>query len=377
MKPLKALAISDLHCGNPRLDPLHFVATIHEYVLPKITDDLDYLFICGDFFDLLVTMNSASSFAAMNVISKLKEACYRKNVKLRVLRGTYTHDRDQPKHFMTASSEYNSCVEVVDSMCIEYDKDLDTTILYMPDNLSFGATIYEHVEKLLKLHMLEKVDIVIHHGYFKHMLPPGIPEPSGTLDFEIFKKFYRGCVLNGHVHTTSIHQNVISVGSFDRFAYGEEEDKGFYIVKRDDIGKYAYEFVKNEHAIPFWTLNLKDFDNQDIRPVIDHVDSVWGPKIRRAREMQLPVHVRLVTNDSGIMDGMTQYLRDTYPHIAVDRGVATKKEQILEKVAMDLSELPVITPDNVADLAIPIIKKMHPDASDEELKAVIDGCKVK
>ena len=155
------------------------------------------------------------------------------------------------------------------------------------------------------------------------------------------------------MHTTSIHQNVISVGSFDRFAYGEEEDKGFYIVKRDDTGKYAYEFVKNEHAIPFWTLNLKDFDNQDIRPVIDHVDSIWGPKIRRAREMKLPVHVRLVTNNSGIMDGMTQYLRDTYPHIAVDRGVATKKEQILEKVAMDLSELPVITPDNVADLAIP------------------------
>ena len=377
MKPLKALAISDLHCGNPRLDPIHFTACICEYVLPKITKELDYLFICGDFFDLLVTMNSAASFAAMTVISKLKEECFKNDVKLRVLRGTYTHDRDQPKHFMTASPEYNSCVEVVDSMCIEYDKDLDTTILYMPDNLSFGATIYEHVEKLLKLHMLDKVDIVIHHGYFKHMLPPGIPEPSGTLDFEIFKKFYKGCVLNGHVHTTSIHQNVISVGSFDRFAYGEEEDKGFYIVKRDDTGKYSYEFVKNEHAIPFWTINLKDFDNQDIRPVIDHVDSVWGPKIRRAREMKLPVHIRLVTNDSGIMDGMTQYLRDTYPHIAVDRGVATKKEQILEKVAMDLSELPVITPDNVADLAIPIIKKMHPDASDEELKAVIDGCKIK
>ena len=92
MKPLKALAISDLHCGTPRLDPIHFTACICEYVLPKITKELDYLFICGDFFDLLVTMNSAASFAAMTVISKLKEECFKNDVKLRVLRGTYTHD---------------------------------------------------------------------------------------------------------------------------------------------------------------------------------------------------------------------------------------------------------------------------------------------
>ena len=104
---------------------------------------------------------------------------------------------------------------------------------------------------------------------------------------------------------------------------------------------------------------------------------MWGPKIRQAREMKLPVHVRLVTNESAVMDGISQYLRDTYPHIAVDRGVATKKEQILEKVELDLSELTVITPDNVADLAIPIIKKMHPDASDEELRTVIENCRSK
>ena len=376
MKPFRAIAISDLHVGNPRLDPIHFSACIEEYVIPKITKDIEFLFICGDFFDLLVNMNSASSLAALAVISRLKEVCYKNEVKLRVLRGTYTHDRDQPKHFLVTSPEYNSCVVLADELSIEYDKETESTILYMPDNLPI-SDIYGEIEKLLKLHCLEQVDLVIHHGYFKHMLPPGIPEPSGTLDYDRFKKYYRGCVLNGHVHTSSIHQNVISVGSFDRFAYGEEEAKGFYIISRNDEGRYSYEFIENKHANPFWTINLKEFDGSDTRPITDYVDQYFGPRIRQAREMNLPVHVRLVTDISGVMDGVSQYLRDTYPHIAVDRGVATKQEQILEKVQLDLSELPVITPENVTDLAIPIIKNMHPDANPEEIRQVIESCKQK
>lgn len=376
MKPWKALALADLHCGNPRLDPMHFVGVMEEYVFPRITSDLTYVFIAGDFFDLLVNLNSASSMAALTVISRLKALCYKNQVRLRVLRGTYTHDRNQPKHFEMVAPEYNEYVALCDTMCVEYDDATETSILYIPDDLKL-PNVYEETEKLLEQHGLKQVDLVIHHGYFKHMLPPGIPEPNGTLDYDKFKKFYKGCVLNGHVHTTSIHQNVISIGSLDRFAYGEEEAKGFYEITRDSEGKYTYSFIENKHAYPFWTINLKAFTDDTMMAALDYVSNSWYPKIQAARDKNLAVHVRLVADTPGIIDGVAQVLHDTFPHIVVDKGASTKKEQYIENIAMDLSELPIITPDNVVDLAIPIIKKMHPDASDEEIRHIIEECQQK
>lgn len=376
MKPWKAIVLADLHCGNPRLDSAHFIGVMEEYVFPRITQDLTYVFIAGDFFDLLVNMNSASSLAALTVISRLKRLCYENKVRLRVLRGTYTHDRNQPRHFAVVAPEYNEFVSVCDTMCVEYDDETETSILYIPDDLKL-SNIYDETEKLLEHHGLKQVDLVIHHGYFKHMLPPGIPEPNGTLDYDKFKKFYKGCVFNGHVHTPSIHQNVISVGSLDRFAYGEEEAKGFYIISRDAEGRYTYEFVENKHAYPFWTINLKAFNEDSMRNAVDYVRSAWYPKIQTAIDKRLAVHVRLVADTPGLIDGVAQVLHEVFPNIVVDKGASTKKEQYIENIAMDLSELPIITPDNVTDLAIPIIKKQHPDASDEEIRRVIEECKVK
>ena len=119
-RTLKILALADLHCGCPRIDPFHFQACIEEYVVPRITPNVSHVIIAGDFFDLLVTMNSIVSVIAMNVISLLKKACYDNGVKLRVLRGTYTHDRNQLVHFTASSPEYNSCIKMylVQIFCI-------------------------------------------------------------------------------------------------------------------------------------------------------------------------------------------------------------------------------------------------------------------
>ncbi len=92
---------------------------------------------------------------------------------------------------------------------------------------------------------------------------------------------------------------------------------------------------------------------------------------------KLSVHVRLISDSSVVMDGVAQLLREEFPRIVVDKGVASKKDKIIEKLKLDLSELPIITPDNVTDLAIPIIKKLHQDVSEEEIRQVIEACKTK
>lgn len=372
MKNVKLLALADLHVGNPRIDPFHFIGCIREYVIPRITSDVDYVFIAGDFFDMLLNMNSQASMIALTAISELKKACSENNVKLRVLRGTLTHDRNQPKHFETASPEYSGCVEYKDTMCVEYDAENKLSILYMPDNLPYD-NIEDEVVKVLDANALKQVDVVIHHGYFKHMLPPGIPEPKGTLDYETFKKFYSGCVLNGHVHISSIYKNVLSIGSFDRMAYGEEEPKGFYEVTRDDKGVYQFSFIENKHAYPFWTVNLGRFGS-DVAGAIEYFKSAWFPKIEAVKELNVPVHLRLATENHEVMDSCSQAVRDAYACVIVDKGTAAKTTQLLENVKTNLEELPEITPENLEELALPFIKKQYPNVDPQEVHTVIEGC---
>lgn len=370
-RQLKILALADLHCGCPRIDPFHFQACIEEYVIPRITRDLSHVVIAGDFFDLMVTMNSIVSVIAMNVISLLKKACYENGVKLRVLRGTYTHDRNQLVHFTASSPEYNSCIKMYDSLSVEHDDDTGVDLLYMPDNLKC-SDIYQEVENLLQSHSLKQVDVVIHHGYFKHMLPFGIPEPSGTLDFDKFKRFYTGCVLNGHVHTPSIYHNVVSIGSFDRFAYGEEEPKGLYIVTRND-DKYTFEFVENKSANPFWTVNLKEFGENSER-AFDYFAKEWLPKLEKVSFENASIHIRIMSDSTGIVEGCAAMLNGKVKNVVVDKGAVTKKENEISNAQMNLEELPKITPDNLLDLLVPIVQKSHPNTNPQEIAKVIKEC---
>jgi hypothetical protein len=375
MRRFKAIALADLHCGCPRLDPVHFTETIRKFVLPKIQADVTHVFIAGDFFDLSVTMNSSASAAAMTVITELKNCCAGAGAKLRILRGTFTHDRNQSRHFLLASPEFNYCTKLYDTLAIEYDEETKLNFLYMPDNLRY-SDIYEEVENLLKAHHLEKVDVVIHHGYFKHMLPPGIPVPADSLDYDVFKKYYSGCVLNGHVHTSSIYNNVVSIGSFDRFAYAEEEDKGFYIVTRSDDGLYSYEFVKNEDANPFWTINLQNF-GPDTESAIKYIQENWLDKLKASTDRNITPHVRILSDDAGMIEGICTFIGIQSPMTIVNRGIATKREQIIESAKLDLETLPKITPDNLEELLIPILQKRSANVDLARVHEVLEACRKK
>jgi len=375
MKPFKAIALADLHVGSPRLDPFRFRDNIEKYVITAIlAGDLSHVFIAGDFFDLLINMNSSASMIAMSVISMLKEACFLKGAKLRVLRGTFTHDRNQPRHFLVTSPEYNDCVRLYDSMAIEYDEDTEMYFLYIPDNMAV-EDIYSDIETMLKDHKIDSVDVVIHHGYFKHLLPPGIPEPNGTLDYEKFKKFYKGCVLNGHVHTTSIWNNILSIGSFDRLAYGEEEAKGFYTISREG-SQYKYHFTENQNATPFWTISINGFGN-DTEGMINYINDAWLSKFNQFVDRGIPPHIRLLSDNSAMTESCRTYILEKCPTAIVNSGVATKQEQIIENVKLDLEELPQITPDNIEELLMGIIKPRNPSVSQTDVHGVLELLKTK
>lgn len=365
---ISLLAISDIHVGCPRMNPHLLHEKFKKYIYPQITESTNILFICGDFFDTLLNLNAYASFEAMDIIKELKFLCRKCNCDLRILRGTFTHDRNQPKHFVNGENPNDLTVRLFDTMSIEHHEKTGLDILYMPDNL-VSNDIYEDIRQLLEKHNLEKVDILVHHGYFKHMLPEALLTkglPHGCLEVERISKYVRGCVLNGHVHISSIYQNVISIGSFERLTHGEEEPKGFY---RIDIknGIYSFEFIENEDANIFKTFNLQSYSAEDAMHVFEEK---WLQIIPSFRDDE-PVRIRIVSGDKSVIEGCSQLAKSQYDNVIIDQASVVKRENLIENIAVDLDVLPIISPANIVDLLIPILRKTNPTVSRDRVNEIL------
>lgn len=367
------LAISDVHLGCPRLDSRKLHERFIKFLYPKITSDIDILFICGDFFDSGLSMNSVAAMEAMSIIRELKELCCRVGCDLRILRGTFTHDRRQPMHFTYNVSAEDKRVRLFDTMSVEYHEKTGLNILYIPDNIPTNDR-YKDIRDLLDAHNLDKVDIIIHHGYFQHMLPPNIPAPNGCLDQEKLSKFVKGCVLNGHVHLTSIFRNVISIGSFDRLVHGEEGPKGFYRIDIDK-GEYKFSFIENEDANKFYTFDLRGFGHE-VECAINNFSQTWQDKVKTFKDNE-EVHIRFLSDDQGIVEGGVQLAKSLYDNVVIDKSQVVKREQIIENVQLELSELPILTPANLEEMLMPILKNINPNVDQQVVHGILKVCEGK
>ena len=370
MSSISVLAISDVHLGCPRLNPVSLHERLLKYLYPLISKDIKILFICGDFFDSLLNLNSMASLEAMRIIDELTSICIEVGCDLRVLRGTFTHDRNQPQHFINGRDPNDTRVRLFDKLSLEYHEPTGLYILYIPDNLS-SKDIYGDIRTILDSKGVDKADIIISHGYFAHLLPKGVPEPHGCLDVDKIQNYVRGCVLNGHVHLTSILKNVISVGSFDRLSHGEEGPKGFYRIDIED-GVYKFNFIENKDASKFLTFDLRRFGTE-ANAAMTQFQEKWQKVVDSLQPNEL-VHLRVASDDEAIIAGCIQLAKTIYPNVFVDKAPTTRREQIVENVNLGLEELPIITQDNLAELLVPIIQKGHPSTTLDTVKEVLNAC---
>ena len=361
------LAISDVHIGCPRLDPFLLHDRLIKFVYPKITKDISILFICGDFFDSLINLSNPSSREAMTIIKELKYLCRSVGCDLRVLRGTFSHDRDQPLHFIHREDPNDTTVRMFDKISFEYHEKTGLNIVYIPDNHG-SDDIYAEIAELLKSHNVEKADILVHHGYFVHMFPPGVKPDKHSLDVDIIQNYVKGCVLNGHVHRSSIYKNVISIGSFDRLAHDEDGPKGFYQIDIDG-DKYKFTFIENKEANKFITIDLLGF-GENHEEAVKYFCDEWTRISSTLIEGQF-AHVRVKTDDKTINDACRSAAREIWKWTIVDAAKTVKRDQVLENVNTCLDELPVITPGNIETLLMPIIERRSHKISPEDLHTII------
>jgi hypothetical protein len=156
-------------------------------------------------------------------------------MQIRVLHGTYTHDRDQVSIFDNLRLPYTRA-EVINKLTCEEltdfnnKSDMKLRVLYVPDNLPYkhSTEVMDHIADIYKCLGWDKVDIVLGHGSFDYALGCScehLPECTYTIDQ--FKPYVKddGLIIMGHIHRPSHRANVYYCGSFDRMVHGEEEAK--------------------------------------------------------------------------------------------------------------------------------------------------------
>ena len=353
---IRYAVLSDLHLGHPRNTQSEIISALGVYFngyTPRV--DLDILFFAGDVFDQLLPYPGVEESEIAVWIAEIFRFCEASNCKLRVLEGTPSHDRGQSAAFNTIHKALKSKVDFkyIDVLCIEEMKDLDITVLYVPDEWSpTPERTYADVKKALKEANLEKADIAIMHGLFGFQLPRlqgRIPKH----DEQSYLDVVRYLINIGHIHTSSVFERILAQGSFDRLSHGEEEVKGGMecVIRKD--GTMAYYFIENKLSKSFRTVNLRV---RDIDETIKQIERV-ADKLRQGSYIRLRAkkdHPALIA----LAEVKRRFPAFVITKIAIEDEEEIQSYNLVEDICADDDYIPItITESNIQALMMEAMMK--------------------
>ena len=251
--------IADIHFGALPAKELYY--ELKESFLKFIRDKyLDMIVIAGDYFHSITALNSSTTYNGIRFMAELVDLCKQNGIRyIRIIEGTLSHDNGQIDVFSTYESDPDIDYRVILGSRAEI-LDNGIKILYIPeeymkDPIQFYKGVLEKPKKYY--------DFIFGHGMFKEVAfvkDDGETSISKApvFDSKLLCSLCKGPIFFGHIHISqSIRSNIYYPGSFSRWSYGEEQDKGFYIFAYDsDTGRYATEFIVNKLAKRYDTLKV-------------------------------------------------------------------------------------------------------------------------
>lgn len=331
----KIVAAGDFHFGNPRINCEAMYEKLKEFFYPE-AEKADMILLTGDLFDQLTTVNSNANLYVSVFIRELFIFSANNNVPIRILHGTYSHDRNQ-LHILDVLKFKNTNAKIINEICCEEIsvKDKKYKVLYIPDNLPYkkSSDVMEHIDKVLKVMGWKTVDIVLGHGTFSHALPVSANHlPPCTYTIEQFDKITTdtSLIIMGHIHISSAKDKVFYCGSFERMSHGEEQPKGFYKFN-NETGKWKAEFVRNDDATLFVTIYPQGNTPDEIMTdFISQIEAVFPDK---------KGYVRVAHNDAEIRSLLNKVCLQKYPNIKY----TSKSVNDTDKVEIKLTDIELET----------------------------------
>ena len=249
------LAIADIHWGA--MDPDEMYDNLQYFLdFIRMKGDIDLVVICGDYFDYRLTLNSKAALKSLRWFDELYNTCKENGVKkLRAVKGTKEHDNDQweaihPRETGEFFKKFYTCTseETLPGLkCI-----------YCPDE----TINLKEYEGLYLKEMMTRHDIGFFHGNFDTQLPKMIIDqnleaniPSIIYFKDHWSKVIDGPLVSGHWHVFTDLDPLIYIGSYDRWAFGEEDDKGFLFIQYDtNDHSYYWKHIENPFARKYNTI---------------------------------------------------------------------------------------------------------------------------
>lgn len=266
---LRILEISDIHIGHTNTTAQDIVGKLRRQVsCDRTMAELDLIVIAGDYWDKLLKTNSPEYVVGVGWLQTLVRQCRHHRVVCRVVEGTTLHDHHQSEILSAIVSEMEKDgrpeeidVKYVRDLSIEHIGRLGIDVLYVPDNLGDGSTLFTQVRDLMTQSRVESVDFAFMHGCFRYQMPEIADHPS-THREEDYLSVVKYQIFIGHHHTFSHRGRICAAGSFDCLTHGDEAAKGFIRYDLYPDGTYRLTHVHNEEAKRYVTLSMLS-ENKD------------------------------------------------------------------------------------------------------------------
>jgi DNA repair exonuclease SbcCD nuclease subunit len=267
MPIVKGVNIQDLHFGHKDTERMYNeLSIVREYLL---NNEVHILNINGDYFDRKLTASEPATLYAVNFFSELVEICKEKNIRMRVLQGTRSHDLNQ---ISTLFQHYlnDPDLDLRFIHTVEEEQLLGLDVLYIPEEYPEDSEEYYGEFKKREYSMINghgTWDFVAFENQIEH------GAQTNTLSAPIFMySEWKDAVKNGFISFGHIHgrnqygQKIFYSGSFTRWNYVEPSDKGFITWWYDtDKKTYKVEFVDNALAPSFEAISVKSiFEGKDL-----------------------------------------------------------------------------------------------------------------
>ena len=339
----RVLTLSDLHLGRSSKVPTQIIIErIIKYIFPYISKT-DLLTINGDIFDNAIALTKADSKLILSFFIQLMMEAERYNTTIRILRGTYSHDRTQCEHIVMLHKAYGfkHDLKYFDSLTVEYIEHLDLRMAYIPEDIPYNTDdeIVSALEVMLQQAGWKDFHFILFHGYYYHLIPNGLrtPPKRALHESKISRLLHpKGYVLGGHIHTKSIYKQMIEVGSFDRFAQGEEETKGGFYITED-----GPKFIENQDATQYITIDLSKYDHEDSI-------EVYKKKVDKLFPKDIIGYVRVIHDSIEVKQILNKITTKEYPYLTYSSKSNTNNDELVVNELDTSSDLiPDITPENL------------------------------
>lgn len=272
---LRALISGDQHFGIRETKRLYeeFTTIFIPYLREK-KDEIDVVFLTGDWFDSEIS--GQNIYYATQALAEIMAICEENNIKVRYIKGTYSHEYNQPSIFLSAfqTSMPNLDLKYFDTVT---EETIDgRNILYIPEEYIVDP------DKYYSKYRTSQYDLILGHGAWKYALGINAETNNNSdqktaptlIENDWMSALEYGVCVFSHIHNAPSYRNkIFYTKSFTSWRFDDKNPKGFIdLTLSEERGDYEINPIVNTLAPTFYKQKLEDIlgfssDTKDITEI--------------------------------------------------------------------------------------------------------------